>query len=372
MSNFSLRSNHNFPNEQILNISNDFEIQSAFQLILKAFEKKNLLFEKEVNNLVENVKVKDNKIMEYDNQLEVLQKEYKAAKDEIIKLKNENRNLIEITQKINEENNQLIRFKNTIISSLDFDTNYLTLNKEHLMDLLESKGEILSPIEKNSGNDYNVNLNSPIYVQSGKMSPNELSRNHNYNKNIYSSKQSPNDYLPKYKTEIKIEKLFDKLSNKYVSSENNSLIVVTDDSSKTTSRPKFEKKIEELKKKFKIEKYSSAKLKPSNYTERIKSSSNICKDSPNRGNSYDNSSNHHSPRKLENKSNQYILSSKFFNECRIRLRKEIYDELIFILNECGENRIDKREAYARICNILENHPRLLRDYQNIFPNINSI
>ena len=67
-----------------------------------------------------------------------------------------------------------------------------------------------------------------------------------------------------------------------------------------------------------------------------------------------------------NKSDQYILSSKFFGECRTVLHKEENMKLLETLKKSNSNEISKEEAFEIIKEILVNYPKILNDFQMIF------
>jgi len=67
-----------------------------------------------------------------------------------------------------------------------------------------------------------------------------------------------------------------------------------------------------------------------------------------------------------NKSDQYILSSKFFSECRTVLQKEDNLKLLETLKKSNNNEISKEEAFESIKQLLENYPKLINDFQMIF------
>jgi len=67
-----------------------------------------------------------------------------------------------------------------------------------------------------------------------------------------------------------------------------------------------------------------------------------------------------------NKSDQYILSSKFFAECRTVLQKEENLKLLETLKKSNSNEISKEEAFETIKEILINYPNILNDFQMIF------
>jgi hypothetical protein len=66
------------------------------------------------------------------------------------------------------------------------------------------------------------------------------------------------------------------------------------------------------------------------------------------------------------KSKQYVLSSKFFNECRVVLKGDEYIKLIDVLKQYNSNKAGKDITFKKIEEILRNHNRLLKDFKEIF------
>ena len=65
--------------------------------------------------------------------------------------------------------------------------------------------------------------------------------------------------------------------------------------------------------------------------------------------------------------NSTILSNKFFSQCKLTLRANDYESLIETFQMCCDNKISKEEANDKIGNILQNHPKLLKDFKKVFP-----
>lgn len=66
------------------------------------------------------------------------------------------------------------------------------------------------------------------------------------------------------------------------------------------------------------------------------------------------------------RTSQYLLSSKFFAECRNIVKKNEYDVLIDTLKSFNKNDISKNEAFDRIGKVLEPYQKLFRDFRSIF------
>jgi hypothetical protein len=76
-------------------------------------------------------------------------------------------------------------------------------------------------------------------------------------------------------------------------------------------------------------------------------------------------------KQLENKSDQYILSNKFFSDSKMALSNEKYSELIEIINNLNKNNISEDEAIIAVERVLDKHPKLIRDFNRIFPHLNN-
>lgn len=70
--------------------------------------------------------------------------------------------------------------------------------------------------------------------------------------------------------------------------------------------------------------------------------------------------------KNTDKSNQYALSSKFFNKCRSILTKEEYSNILEILKLCNTNKINKTDTFKNIELILQPYDNLLKDFKYVF------
>src|SRR5690348_4201092 len=131
----------------IPNYEPESQIQFGFQIILKAFEKRSGQIDNEIAKIRELIKSKDNKIEEYENNLECILKDNKTLQTENENLKNEKEYLIDRIKKLNEDNKQPLKLKNIVIASLDHDSNF---NKLQLLEFLESRNKNKEENEKMS------------------------------------------------------------------------------------------------------------------------------------------------------------------------------------------------------------------------------
>jgi hypothetical protein len=69
-------------------------------------------------------------------------------------------------------------------------------------------------------------------------------------------------------------------------------------------------------------------------------------------------------RNYENKSNHFILSSKFFKDCKILLKEDQFEQLICIFS----NRVNEDYDRDKIESLLISYPKLIKDFRMIFPN----
>lgn len=349
-------------NDYIANIQSynpEYDINLAIQLILKAFEKKSNSSDKEVLKLKDILMDKESKIDELQNMVNCICSELKSYKEENNKLKEENSYLIEMTKILNEDNDKLQNFKYTILNSIDGETHMMKINKMQVANLIEDK--------------------KPVSVPSPKQNTNKSMLNQDINKS--SSPKSNNKYISS------IDEILEKLNLKLYAKKNPKILLTNssedennlqikqnqttrnDNSIYQTSNfhsNKFDTKISEMKKKFK----SNTNLNQINNS----FSSGIVRNYREINDQYKSAvfNDEHdlnNGRKYEGKSNQYILSSKFFNECRIVLRKEVYEELVSVINEKGDNNFNEDYNNQRIQDILKGHPMLIRDFQIIFPKL---
>jgi hypothetical protein len=307
-----------------------------------------------------------------------LSRELKSYKEENTRLKEENSYLVEMTKKLNDDNDRLENFKFTILNSIDGEPHIMKINKMQVANLIDSKS---------MHNNMNMNIkNSPN--QENKKSV-ISSPKQNINKSL-SNQALDKSFSPRsnYTYTSNIDELLGKLNTK-VYTQNTHNTFHTNSSEEEINQQtkqnhstrngyatnhtnnflsnKFDAKISEMKQKFKSNtnlnqvnnSYSSGVVR--NYREiNDQYKSAVFNDEYESNNG----------RKYEGKSNQYILSSKFFNECRIALRKEAYEELVSAINEKGDNNFDGDEVNQRVQDILKGHPRLIRDFQMIFPYLN--
>jgi len=71
-------------------------------------------------------------------------------------------------------------------------------------------------------------------------------------------------------------------------------------------------------------------------------------------------------RNPDKRNSQYLLSSKFFAECRNNIKKKEYDFLISTLKSFNKREITQNEAFDRIGKVLESYEKLFREFKNLF------
>jgi hypothetical protein len=82
--------------------------------------------------------------------------------------------------------------------------------------------------------------------------------------------------------------------------------------------------------------------------------------------SYEISSQNDNEDDSKDKSAQYMLSSKFFNECRMVLKGDEYIKLIDSLKIYNSNKATKDVTFRKIEQILNGYDKLQKDFKNIF------
>ncbi len=113
------------------------QLQVGVKIIINAFENKIAFFDKEMSNLREALKLKDEKISELESILENISEDLKKCQEFNSNLINENKYLSDLIEKFNEDNSKLSKFKNSILSSLQ------RLTHRHVNDSI-STGQQLS------------------------------------------------------------------------------------------------------------------------------------------------------------------------------------------------------------------------------------
>lgn len=315
------------------------QLQVGFKIIINAFENKINTFEKELNNLRDIIKNKNQKILEYEGLFEQMDRESKRNEDINCKVINENKYLYDLAEKLREENNKLSRFKNTIVNSVEVDT------------------------DSNPNLNYNSNMNSNIHSNTGNVF---LSSNNSYIDKIKSNKTSlVNSPISNYNSSNNdnIDCLINKLNINILDlSERDDHRI-----NKSNKSMNIEDKILDMKRRLKKGDTRGGvnnKIHANTYRGDKKQNSYYIEHDNN--NNLDTDRDIDPSKRLENKSNQYILSSKFFNECKIVLKREEYDVLIDIIKQCNVNKLDKKETIKRVHDLLVNYPRLYQDFKLIF------
>jgi hypothetical protein len=342
------------------------DLQLAIQLILKAFEKKTTISDKESMNMNEQIRRKDSKIEELHNAVNSLAKEIKNLREENSRLKEENSYLLDMTRNLNDNNDKLQNFKFTILNSIETEPSALKISKLQIANLIDSRSKKCSPsrdrkdthefretkdnrdnreirADKNSNYVNNQNTTSSFVKEGGEGNSISPRSNYTHTSNI-------DELLGKLNT-----KIFTQHTGGYSSEEEN---FVSNSSVRNGYNSNFNKRISDMKFKLKIQNNSHSSIPLRHKEENDRNERN-------ESNNYVSQA-----RKYEGKSNQYILASKFFSECRITLKKESYEDLVSSIKEKGDNNFDADQVYYRVQEILRGHPRLLKDFHSIFPYLN--
>ncbi len=217
---------------------------------------------------------------------------------------------------------QLESFKNSIIGSIEKES--FIKNEEPL------DGSFMNKMKQNIPKTFNLTSNSPL--------PSDLT---------YVKTQSPN-----YNQDT-IEDLINSKFERLKTFETNYSINSRVYEQKRSEKDSIENKIKQFRGKLR------KNLNPNNtYNNIVETQYFPNKNQTNLEENYNKNSN--------NKSDQYILSSKFFSECRTVLQKEDNLKLLETLKKSNNNEISKEEAFESIRQLLENYPKLINDFQMIF------
>jgi hypothetical protein len=427
------------------------QLQVGVKIILNAFENKIAFFEKEMSNLKEALRIKDEKVSELESILENVTGDLKKCQEFNTNLIEENKYLVDLTEKLNDDNSKLSKFKNSILSSLQLDSNFI-LNQDYNNINLNNSANLnsnnnnqfanqntdeyeksrLSPNllnsqnsgnsnydnmqnffpnkncisfngkdqENNNNNAYlnkhstrNINpnnknmnfnnfnsFNNPVNLNSNSNMNSMLSPLNNYdnfndslNPNLLDSGTHVNEMIMNLQNKMKVNSKINKSilfnnqgidrrtisknrnnneDNKDCLSEGNSNLVGNNRSSKISE------KISKLKNKFKTQKYEKFNTADTLTTLYTQNSDGNCKKE-----NIDNTIN--LAKEKSGKSNKYQQSIKFFNEARVILKKEEFDELVFLIKSINQGKVTSEEFESKINLLIGNHTSLIRDLPNV-------
>lgn len=336
---------------KILNSANkndpETDVENALQIITSRF-----------SNLNEEIISKNKKLKENEILIQSLTDENKILRVEKTELLNENRILKQTNSKLKEENYKLINFKSRIIHSQKCED-------LGIIDNLSSQCEKdLNSSKREKGKEFMSPQNSPD-IKKIKSSHIEMSErnytktipiNDNYQteSTIKHTKENSINEIPTYN----VEDLINKIKNNSDISQNNPNKNSVNQNKRTY---KIDGRINELKEKLKIKKIVDEKKTNKSYNTNLEERINHSRF--NREGDFNNIN------KIDNKSKQYILSLKFFNNCRVLLDANNYHNLINDIIE--KNNIDSHEdKHKRIKQNLKNHPDLLEDFEELYPTLN--
>lgn len=419
--------------------NSDEQLQVGVKIILNAFENKIAFFEKEISNLKEALKIKEERTAELESLLENVSEDLKKCQEFNTNLIDENKYLVDLTEKLNEDNGKLTKFKNNILASLQLDSNFilnqdnnnLNLNSIFNNNQKNTNNQNTDDFEKsrqspNLFNPYNLipnknfvsfnardqanialndfqNLNSQSsrnFQQTNHQNKNQTTFNHvnpnnlmsynniNFNNSNLNSILSPlnqyesandlsnhniesgshiNDMIKNLQNKMKVnsnleKERFNNTDFNYNNNYEETKEIIADKNSNNLGSIKSSKitnKISELKNKFKNQKYE--KFYP---TEGLTTLNN-------NNNSDGNSKKEHIENTLNlskektGKSHKYQQSIKFFNEARVILKKEEFDELVFLIKSINQGKVTSDDFDTKINLLIGNHPSLIRDLPNV-------
>lgn len=371
----------------------DEQINYAMKLIINSYEMKTQMYEAEIRRLSEDY---ERKTSDLEQSVESLTREKGILEEKLEGVINENKHLVEQLDLVTQENQKLERFKNSILISVNGS--------------ISGKSESNSITDRLSSNNLNMNAGSSFKMNSNMSvgSPQNSHKNNftgylNYNSNNPQNKkinlsipiqnksnlQDNKKQFSDNKIESLIEKLNESINNRIYSEEDdkNNMNVFNNLNNFSKSEDKLNKNMEDVKSKINksysnnkysspikneglgipnMKKTSASHLK--NLNNRILYTPLEIESLPRDGPSFDEDRNSNSG-EVNEKSSQYIQSSKFFSNCRIKLKQEEYAKLIETLKKCNNNKIDKFEAFKQIEYLLKssNNNNLLSDFKSIFP-----
>lgn len=426
------------------------QLQVGVKIILNAFENKIAFFEKEITNLKEALRLKEEKVVELEGFLENVSEDLKKCQEFNSNLLEENKYLVDLTEKLNEDNNKLAKFKNSILSSLHFDSNFI-LNQDYNGTNLNNSDNIninnnnqfynhnndeyektrLSPTHYNPQNSLisnntmpnyfsnknsvslngkdqenngyrnnkssrnnvtNANINNSLYNYdkfSGvylntnsnmKSLVSPLNKNNNFNElfnpNLMDSGNHINDMIKNLQNKMKVNSNINKnlLNNQEKERKTNNNITNQNKKQKNKEDNKdyfsdgnsvgnerssnISDKIFELKNKFKTQKFEKFNTADTLTTLNTQNS-----DGNSKKENIENAIN--IAKEKTGKSNKYQQSIKFFNEARVILKKEEFDELVFLIKSINQGKVNNEQFDTKINLLIGNHPSLIRDLSNV-------
>jgi len=444
------------------------QLQVGVKIILNAFENKIAFFEKEISNLKETSRIKDERIGELESILENVSEDLKKCQEFNTNLIEENKYLVDFTEKLNDDNSKLAKFKNSILSSLQLDNNFI-LNQDHNNlnlnlsanlnnnnhnnnqlinqnnDEYEKSGSNPNLINsQNSGNsnnnvmhnffpnnknlisfngkdhdnnnnafahnqssrnihpkanmnpniNSNFNLNNFNSFNSGGVNLNTISNmnsmlsplnyndkyNESFNPNFIDSGSHIHDMIKNLQNKMRVNSKINKnvfnnqgierksnsnnYNNQTLNNRNNNddhkdcLSDVSSNLIVNDRTNNISEKISELKNKFKSQKYEKF-----NTADTLTSLNTQNSDGNSKKGNIENAIN--LAKDKSGKSNKYQQSIKFFNEARVILKKEEFDELVFLIKSINQGKVSSEEFNAKINLIIGNHPSLNRDLPNV-------
>lgn len=409
--------NNNNINKSNFSYDNSEEqLHVGVKIIINAFENKKDCFEKELSSLREGIKIKDDRIQELENIVENISEELKKCQEYNNNLLDENKYFLDLTEKLNEDNNKLSKFKNNILSSLQLDSNFI-LNQEFITgnnsnDFRNQENNQFSSSNPNffppknfvsfngnenseNKNNFNPNNNSKYlnktYIIDHKQNDNNLNNifsplTHNSNdtkkqgNNNFDTNTHINDMIKSLQNKMRFgnnsNKNFLNLNNEKFNTNNNfnnkqninnnyedgkelnnsyrqKELMTENNTNRTNSRSSnVSQKIFDLKNKFKAQKYEK-------YNENVTTLLTHGSDNQKENEFY------YNQKEFSGKSTKYQQSTKFFNEAKILLKKDNFDELVYLIRSISNGKITNEEFEDKINNLIGNHTGLMRDLSNV-------
>ncbi len=215
----------------------------------------------------------------------------------------------------------------------------------------------------------NSNMNSILFPLNNYDSGNELS-----NHNLTESGNHINDMIKNLQNKMKLNSKINKKhhvqsndrmntidhsnNNKYKEEDKNSASASNSNFINYNRSSNISQKISELKNKFKSQKYQKF-----NVTDTLTSLNTHNSEGNTKKELIENAVN--ISKEKEGKSNKYQQSIKFFNEARVILKKDEFDELVFLIKSINQGKISIEEFDEKIDIIVGSHPSLIRDLPNV-------
>lgn len=312
------------------------------------------------------------KSKEYKELIEDSTEKIKSLEMSLDKLKLENRNFKEINSKLMEDNSKLLHFKSNIVKSLDIETNFnfqetVKLNYSYSNLNFKNNNEEHEKMlgYESSNNNVKDGLKSETSRVNKDNENNSIVHNNNENILLKNNISMNNSMFSESKRNEPCVSIYDKIQNIRIKLNNNS--------NNKQSNVKLAAYLTNN-----LNKSNNSNLNTINYNNKrdhnynYKNRSLIFEMNESDFNNK-NIEDSNFKKKFVNKSNQFILSSKFFNNCKINLTKDEYNELIETIQRCNENIISKDQTIKIVEALLisknsENCKKLIQDFKSIFNN----